>query len=625
MTNLLHADLGENEIAQILSATPKHPLLPPLGSKIWHAVTASFAVQDWMGPLRALAEQEITSPMPQLTNELYREFSASGARMPFENAYFERRRRFARAAICALIDEGDAREKWLGSMIEKLAQILSEPSWALPAHVTAPSGKDPLHIDLFAAETANSVAETLDLFGEVLPRELAEKIRARLREQFFENYLRAHREFFWTKANSNWNAVCHQGVIGAALAAEDDVALLAQMLVLAKKYLPLFLRSFGAADGACAEGPAYWQHGFGAFCALNEQLEARTDGALSLIENDARVRQIACFGPRVTLSNFHFVNFSDNPRTGALNPALLTYLGRRFRDETLLAHGYRSYQRLAETRVNLHAQRTDLFYLTRVFLNCLGDHSHERALEPEDFFFRDLGVIIARSRDRRGNLWEWAAKAGHNAEPHNHNDCGSYLLNINGSPVVIEVGASATTRDFLGENRYQYLAARTLGHSLPIVNGYEQAAGPQHTAKVLTAELASDHVEFGVALTACYPAAANCADLVRRFHFDKTRGRLCVTDACEILENEKFESFETAIIAEDEITLDAKTGVAIIHARGGRVAVKPLDETVFVGIEKQSYRDPSGAARTVNRLILKPENLSAQQVEIGYELEMARR
>src|SRR5438067_3214486 len=315
MTNLLHANLGEDEIARILSDAPRQPLLPPLGAQAWRNAAAQPMIQKWMEPLRALAEQEISAEMPALTEELYREFGATSARQPFESAYFERRRRFARAAVCALMDDGEAREKWLGSMRGKLEQILSEPSWALPAHVNTPSGQDPMHIDIFAAETANTMAESVELFGAVLPPELIAKIKSRLRTQFFENYCNFHRDMFWTKAATNWNAVCHQGIFGAALAVEDDLELVAGLLALAKTYLPVYLVSFGK-DGACAEGPAYWQHGFGAFSVLNEQLETRTNGALSLFENDEHIREIARYGPRVTLSNFHFVNFSDSPRTG---------------------------------------------------------------------------------------------------------------------------------------------------------------------------------------------------------------------------------------------------------------------------------------------------------------------
>lgn len=390
MTNLLKSNLGETDIRAILDATPRAALLPELGDPAWREVADRPLVRKWLESIKQLAVKEVSKSTPELTDELYREFYVNGARLPFETAYFERRRRLARAAICALLDESGARAQWIESLREKVGNVFGEFSWALPAHVNSPSGRDPLHIDLFSAETANLMGDVLTLFPKSLDAGMAAAIKTRVRRDYSENYVNRHEDFFWTKATNNWNAVCHQGVIGAALAIEEDTALLARMLLLAKKYLPLFLRGFGS-DGACSEGPGYWQYGFGWFCLLNEQLETRTAGQLSLIEGDPHVREIALFGPRVTLTNFHFVNFSDSPRTGALSPSLLTYLGNRLKDENLLAHARKSYERLDQTGLNLQGQRTDLLYFVRLLLNTPEDTKVDRSLEAGGLFLQGPG------------------------------------------------------------------------------------------------------------------------------------------------------------------------------------------------------------------------------------------
>jgi hypothetical protein len=615
MTNLLTSSVTEADIRAILASTPGAALLPEKGNKVWRQVGDRPLVRKWLDSIRALGTKEIEKPMPELTEELYHEFYANGSRLPFETAYFERRRRLARAAIAALLDESSMGANWLSSLREKTEAVFSEFSWALPAHVNSPSGRDPLHIDLFAAETANLMAELITLFPGVFSPQLIAAIKGRIRRDFSENYINRHEDFFWTKASNNWNAVCHQGIIGAALALEEDTALLARILFLARKYLPLFLRGFGS-DGACSEGPGYWQYGFGWFCVLNEQLETRTDGALSLIEGDPHVREIAHFGPRVTLTNFHFVNFSDSPRTGALSPSLLTYLGTRLKDENILAHARKSYERLDQTGLNLQGQRTDLLYFVRLLLNTPEDTSTMIKLEPQDFYFKDLAVVVSAGSDKDGHLWEFAAKGGNNAEQHNHNDCGSYILNIDGWPVAIEIGAPEYTKDFFRENRYQYLAARTLGHSLPIVNGREQAAGPQYAAKVLGTELAGDHTEFSVDLTECYPADAHCTELIRNFSLDKVNGRLRVK---EFFDLSVHQSFETSVLTEEAVEMSGHC--AVIHAKAGDVLVRPFEETLIIGVESHEYRDHGGTPRKIQRIILRPAKLTEQRF-VGYELVM---
>jgi len=615
MTNLLLSNISEADIRSILDSTAGAALLPELGNQVWRQVSDRPLVRKWLGSIQQLAAKEIGKPMPELTDELYREFYVNGSRLPFESAYFERRRRLARAAICALLDYSPTAGQWLDSLREKTASVFSEFSWALPAHVNSPSGRDPLHIDLFSAETANLMAELLTLFPEVFSPTLTASIKTRVRRDFFENYVNRHEDFFWTKASNNWNAVCHQGVIGAALGLEQDNTLLARILSVSKKYLPLFLRGFGS-DGACSEGPGYWQYGFGWFCVLNEQLETRTDGQLSLIEGDPHIREIARFGSRVTLTNFHFVNFSDSPRTGALSPSLLTYLGARLQDEKILDHARKSYERLDQTGLNLQGQRTDLLYFVRLLLNTPEDTKVDHSLEPEDFFFKDLAVVVSSGRDSAGHLWEFAAKGGNNAEQHNHNDCGSYLLNIDGSPVIVEIGAPEYTKDFFRENRYQYLAARTLGHSLPIVNGREQAAGPQYASKVISCELTPTRAEFSVDLAECYPSDAHCSELIRSFTLDKTKGSLRIK---EFFELSVHQSFETSVLTEEHV--DMNVPCAVIHAKAGDVIVRPFDDTLIIGVETHEYRDHGGTSRKIYRIILRPAKLTEQRF-VGYELEL---
>lgn len=65
-----------------------------------------------------------------------------------------------------------------------------------------------------------------------------------------------------------------------------------------------------------------------------------------------------------------------------------------------------------------------------------------------DAFFPNLGLWVVRGRDETGSLWELAAKGGHNDEHHNHNDVGSFILNIDGVPMLTEIGAREYVKDF---------------------------------------------------------------------------------------------------------------------------------------------------------------------------------
>ena len=619
MINLLHVLPSEDEIARILAVTAGRPALPLLGDPVWRDAGENPTVIPWLIPLTARAGAEAEEPLPAFTDELYGDFFKTGARLPFETVYFERRRRLARAAIAMLLGDEATRVRLLPSFLCKLGEIMDEVSWTLPAHVRSePTGKDPMQIDLFAAECANNLADMLVVFASVIPAELRQRIKTRLRVQFFENYANRHASFVWSNGITNWNAVCHQGVLGAALAIEDDHALVARLLVLAARGLPHYLGGFGS-DGTTSEGPGYWSYGFGWFTELNAQLEHRSWDHLSFFEGDAKIASIARFAPRMAFANGHMVNFSDGSRTGRFSPSMLTYLGKRLRDRALAAEGAALYRLQIQTGINPDETRRDFFNMTRLALRAPSAAILAAAKEPvqPDVFFEDYGVVVARGADDRGHLWEFAVKGGHNDEHHNHNDCGSFLLNIGGAPALIEIGAPEYVGDFFSDRRYTFLAARSLGHSVPIVNGYEQASGREFAATILAARLEGDRVEFVVELAKCYPPEACCRKLRRTFFLEKSSGRLAVSDEFQL---DGPGMIESLLICQDRIT---REGVGAVISSPTSVRVIPTEGTHLAAIDTCDYRGHQGTDEKIQRLRFAPLAGEIESGRLGYEVRIA--
>jgi hypothetical protein len=169
---------------------------------------------------------------------------------------------------------------------------------------------------------------------------------------------------------------------------------------------------------------------------------------------------------------------------------LLTYLGERLDDAGNRAEAGARYAATVEDKPDLDGGRFDTFYLLRMVLNApqLTSQLRPQDRERENVYLPDLAVWISHGCDHSGTRWALATKAGHNGEHHNHNDCGSFMLVVNDQPMIEEIGAPQYERDFFTPKRYEFLAARTLGHSLPIINGCEQQAGAQFAARVLKAE-----------------------------------------------------------------------------------------------------------------------------------------
>jgi len=617
--NLFHDITTEAELQAIFARHARQPLLPPAAREPWRRVRENPVAAALAVPLRERALRECATPLPELTDELYADFRATGIRLAFEKVYFARRRLLARAVVALLLAApGDPKSGvLLDSMLGKLTGIFEEVSWALPAHVNwhnnDTSGKEPMQIDLFCAETANLMAEVLDLFGDAVPAPLRQRMRERLRTHVWENYAANFENFHWPKATHNWNAVCHQGVLGSALSQVEDPALLARMFWLARGSLPLFLGGF-TPDGGCSEGIGYWTYGFGWFTVLNEQLETRTGGELSLFQGDEHVRRIAQFGPRMSLAGGLLVNFSDNAAEGTLSGPLLAYLGDRLDERDCRREGLKGFRHVVEKGIALDAQRCDVFYLGRFFLRCPEKIGADDGTPNADCFLPDLNVLVAHGRDAAGRVWDFAAKAGHNAEHHNHNDCAGFLLNVGGTRFVAEIGAPEYNQAFFSEKRYENLAARSLGHSVPLINGVEQAAGKAFTSRVLAHALGGKEVTLEIDATAAYPEAAGCRRFVRRFRFAKSGG-LHLRDVFELT---RADSLECALIAAHPVALEG--GHALIRAGGLELVVRAGPATRFDRVEKLAYRDHAGHEAAVYRLVWVPEVLApslATEVELS--------
>jgi hypothetical protein len=371
--------------------------------------------------------------------------------------------------------------------------------------------------------------------------------------------------------------------------------------------LPIFLSGFGA-DGGSSEGPGYWDYGFGWFAVLNEQLEARTGGELSLFAGDAHVTEIARFGPRGSFSHGLLVCFSDSPPLGILRPSTLRYLGDRLDDELCRNQAVTNYALKLNEPIDLSFQRADLFYFGRFFLHCPAELPQANPVSAEkNIYLPDLAVMIAAATDARNHLWEIAAKAGHNDEHHNHNDCGNYILNIDGQRFIIDIGQPLYDRDFFGPKRYENLAARSLSHSLPVVNGCEQAAGRAHEAKLIEYTDTPEEVRFRVDLAACYPREARIRRLVRTLRFEKMAGRLTVRDEFEL---EEAREVETAVIAIHPVKISKDS--ATISSGQLDLVLRPDPGTVLAGVEEHKYRHHDPTITTpvaIQRLVLRPASL----------------
>src|SRR5690606_35891584 len=169
-------------------------------------------LQSSLRDMRIEAVRAQETPLEPLSFSIFRLFETTGDRAVFERAYFDRRRRLAGLALTSVIDDADM---YLSTLSDLMWEVCNEYTWALPAHL--PVGIDQIQanrvppeqvVDLFAAHTANMLAEIISLLGPRLPAWLSYRVRAEIDHRVLRPIFYDPQHFWWESASMNWASVC---------------------------------------------------------------------------------------------------------------------------------------------------------------------------------------------------------------------------------------------------------------------------------------------------------------------------------------------------------------------------------------------------------------------------------
>lgn len=499
--------------------------------------------KKYMEQIKKIAEELRNLELPAVTEELFALFETTGNRLKYEEVYFMRRKFLAVFGMAAYIWK---RKEDVAKLTEVLENICGEECWALPAHVNRKEGKEwRITVDLFASETAQALSEILGLVNKSLPEEckipveLCAKVETEIERRVLVPFFSSKPNYGgWECADHNWNAVC-AGSIGSAciyLMEGKNEERLEQCLKRICHSLEFYLNGFKE-DGTCMEGIGYFTYGMTYFTGFAEQLLRYSKGTINLFENE-KVKNIALFQQKMYFSSGKTVSFSDGDRDAKFRMGLTCFLAKQYEGVRIppeaLAADF----------------ETDLCYR---FMGLMRDYlwtEEERVTEVFDAALRhDILPDAQWSICEGANGAAMAIKGGTNAEPHNHNDVGSFIYLADEEFMVTDLGAGEYTKEYFGEGRYQILCNSSLGHSVPLIGGQKQKCGAEYGASEFTADgCGRTMVEFAGA----YPG--NVVNrLVREADFSMDSGALTVTDCFDLPKETIF--FTEQIVTQCEVEL----------------------------------------------------------------------
>ncbi len=563
--------------AVLLSRDRWHPFPTAAERSGWNAVPAEI-----QGELVAAGEQARGAGWPALPATLFLEYARIGNRSHYEKPWFERR---ARLRELVMAEAAESKGRFLDAILDCAWSICEETFWGLPAHLGLqkagpglPDISEPT-VDLFAAETGALMSWTLYLLGPALERAsplAPQRIRSEVDRRILTPNLT--RDFGWMKLGMNWNPWIDSNWLTCALLVEPDANRRLASVSKALECLDSFLNQYPE-DGGCDEGPSYWSRAGGSLFDCLELLHSASGGAIDLYSEPL----IGAIGQYIYRAHIHddwFINFADaSAKLGVAGDLIFRY-GRRIGDEKMAGFGAWALANQNQGRVvsdSIGRQLPAVFNTVEV-----RKAPQSQSLE-RDIWLPNIQVMAARVRQGSADGLYLAAQGGHNAEAHNHNDVGNFIVFSGGEPLLIDVGVETYSAKTFSDRRYDIWTMQSAYHNLPTINGVMQAAGRQFAAHGVSYRSNDESCEFSLDIAKAYPPEAGLEQWRRTLRLDRALNRIEVAD--------EYSLSRTA----DEITLTLMTPCRVLAGSRGRLSLDcrsgSVDLAFDAGVFESSTED----------------------------------
>ena len=553
----------------------------------WRRLAAMPEAAEWI----AKAEAALAADVPALSDDLYLEFSRNGNRTRYEAPFFARLDGLAALRFAECL-EGKGR--FLGKIGDYLDAMCAMRTWVIPAHdeeLAAFNGAN--KIDLFSAMCVFEVAQTYDWLKDVLPESTKRKVREECERRIFAPYLDLARNFRddarrsrvepnrrWYDGRWNWNSVCHSCVVRAALAMVKDRRTRAAFIASAEYAVPFALSAY-LDDGYCAEGVGYWNYGYAHHATLGLAVRAATGGKVDFFA-DPKNRLTTEYAYSIQLEPGKAPSISDS--TGGPSRALRALMRQVYPDLCS--------EDVAKSGV-LEADGNVGRGLSVIALRAFGQEPPAPAASdlwrlPPRSWFPAAQLLVSRMTTSGGARLSMSVNGGHNDEPHNHNDLGSYTVMLDGVEMGGDPGGEVYTERTFSALRYESRVINSYGHPVPVVDLKLQGVGRQFAAKVVKTDFGAERDEIVYDLKGAYPACS-LESLTRRVVFDRLRGEITVTDEAKF---SKPSAFEVPFITYRDWKKSEDGAFVFAHPDGGRALKMSVSSSAPVVLRDERLENP---------------------------------
>src|SRR5215218_6551666 len=514
--NLLAGRVSEQQLAAMLLPAERWHPYPTIDERERWATIPTAIRQAYI----QAAEKELGAEWGQIPATVTLRYVRDGNRAQYDGMNTQRRARLATLVMGEVLEN---KGRFLDEIANGIWAISEQTFWGSTAHLGVqkrgsglPDVTEPV-VELFSAETAALLAWTDYLLGKKLDAVsplLRERIRVEVDRRILAPALERD-DFAWMgfgarKIVNNWNPWIASNWLASTLILERDPQRRARTVHRIMRSLDVFMNGYPD-DGGCDEGPGYWDRAGASLFDNLELLRGATNGGVDIYAHPL-VRNIGQYIYRAYVKGPYFVNMGDAPAKAHPDPELVYAYGRRIADPVMTKFGsYLATQRGAYAPGSSSLGRI----LPALFIT--QEVAAAPAEEPllADVWLPDLQFMAARSAAGSSNGLYLSAFGGHNAQSHNHNDVGNFVVYADGKPVLVDVGVEVYNAKTFSAGRYEIWTMQSAYHNLPTINGVMQKDGAAFRARDVRYTANPTRASFSLDLAGAYPAEAK-ADRYRR-------------------------------------------------------------------------------------------------------------
>lgn len=534
---MLHQRYSLHDLPELITPQADYRPYPTIDNRsAWAELPASVQAAHIQR-----GEAYLNFAYPSLPATLFLQYSRMGNRRNYERPHFERRGALEMLVTAECI-EGEGR--FLDDIANGIWAICEESYWGVPAHIrvqqagnTLPDADEPT-VDLFAAETGNLIAWTHYLLGDRLDG-ISPVIRERMALELDRRILTplfVRDDFHWMgfalrkgqQRVNNWNPWICSNWLSAVLLMETDSYRRLATIHKIMRAVDNFIDPYPA-DGGCDEGPSYWGKAGASLFDNLELLHSASHGQIDLYA-EPLIQEIGRFVYRVHIDGDYSINFADAPALVYPDGVLVYRYGERIRDPQMMQHGLWLAQRkrLKEQGYGADSSiRQNNFQRLLRGIFTLADLPDTPSLPPQtrDTWLPVIEVMVARERAGSADGFFLGAKGGHNAESHNHNDIGNFVVYRDGKPLLVDAGVETYTAATFGPNRYDIWTMQSACHSLlPTVDGVMQSPGSDFAASDVSYSSDGTTAQLSLEMAGSYPPAAKISAWKRTARLERGVG-----------------------------------------------------------------------------------------------------